>query len=195
MLVIWCNIIIEFSFPIFSPLPLLYRDLQDYKLPAYFAEEFDFMNQVEDELRMDWRWIIMAPKRSGSGWHVDPANTTGWLGLVTGAKLWGMYPPTTHHVPGAGRSLLFIRTSRLSNLTLKPTPSFSLAPSLCLSLSLPIMIYFISPLQPHQKFKMTQYEELGLSWLIQMKDDFTTNSTTSLVWLWECNFWTWERKD
>jgi len=55
---------------------------------------------VEDELRLDWRWIIMAAKRSGSGWHVDPANTTGWLALIQGAKLWGMYPPSVYYIPG-----------------------------------------------------------------------------------------------
>ena len=42
----------------------------------------------------------MAAKRSGSGWHVDPANTTGWLALIQGAKLWGMYPPSVFHIPG-----------------------------------------------------------------------------------------------
>ena len=42
----------------------------------------------------------MAAKRSGSGWHVDPANSTGWLALIQGAKLWGMYPPSVYHIPG-----------------------------------------------------------------------------------------------
>ena len=32
------------------------------------------------------------------------------------------------------------------------------------------------PLQPHQKYNVTQYEELGLSYLTQMKDDYTTHS-------------------
>lgn len=58
------------------------------------------MDVLDDDLRLDWRWIIMAPKYSGSGWHVDPANTTGWLALITGAKLWGFYPPTEYQIPG-----------------------------------------------------------------------------------------------
>lgn len=79
----------------------LYPELrEDYIIPDFFAESDDFMNNVDEELRLDWRWIIMAAKRSGSGWHVDPANTTGWLALVQGAKLWGMYPPSVYHIPG-----------------------------------------------------------------------------------------------
>ena len=31
------------------------------------------------------------------------------------------------------------------------------------------------PLQPHQKYYITQYEELGFSKRTQMKDDYTTN--------------------
>ena len=31
-------------------------------------------------------------------------------------------------------------------------------------------------LQPHKKYCITQYEELGFSWLSQMKDDYTTGS-------------------
>ena len=30
--------------------------------------------------------------------------------------------------------------------------------------------------QPHQKYYITQYGELGISYLTQMKDDYTTNS-------------------
>jgi hypothetical protein len=58
------------------------------------------MTEVDEELHLDWRWIIMAPKKSGSGWHVDPANTTGWLALVAGAKLWGLYPPSEYQIAG-----------------------------------------------------------------------------------------------
>ncbi|KAJ7331683.1 hypothetical protein OS493_019277 [Desmophyllum pertusum] len=79
----------------------IYPELRgDYIIPDYFSESDDFMTGVEDDLRLDWRWILMAAKRSGSGWHVDPANTTGWLALVQGAKLWGMYPPSVYHIPG-----------------------------------------------------------------------------------------------
>lgn len=79
----------------------LYPELRkDYTVPDFFSESDDFLTGLDDDLRLDWRWIIMAAKRSGSGWHVDPANTTGWLALVQGAKLWGMYPPSVYHIPG-----------------------------------------------------------------------------------------------
>ena len=57
----------------------------------------------------------------------------------------------------------------------------------------------IFPLQPHQKYYTTQYEELGFSSLTQMKDDDTTNShypTHTFLFrkLGECTFWTWEWK-
>ena len=83
-----------------SSIPLL---LQDYAVPDFFSESDDFLTGLDEDLRLDWRWIIMAAKRSGSGWHVDPANTTGWLALVQGAKLWGMYPPSVYHIPGECR--------------------------------------------------------------------------------------------
>lgn len=79
----------------------LYPELRmDYTVPDFFSESDDFLTGLDDDLRLDWRWIIMAAKRSGSGWHVDPANTTGWLALIQGAKLWGMYPPSVYHIPG-----------------------------------------------------------------------------------------------
>ena len=45
-----------------------------------------------------------------------------------------------------------------------------------LTLSLPRVINFKFPLQPHQKYNITQYGELGFSWLPQMTDDHTTTS-------------------
>ena len=44
------------------------------------------------------------------------------------------------------------------------------------TLSLPRVINLKFPLQPHQKYYNTQYEELGFSSLTQMKYDYTTNS-------------------
>ena len=41
---------------------------------------------------------------------------------------------------------------------------------------LPRVINFKFLLQPHQKYNIAQYEELGFSQLTQMKDDYTTNS-------------------
>ena len=56
-----------------------------------------------------------------------------------------------------------------------------------LTLSLPRVINFKFLLQPHQKYFITEYEELGFSWLTQMKDDYTTNShyLTLYIYLWK----------
>ena len=43
--------------------------------------------------------------------------------------------------------------------------------STSLTLSLPRVINVKCLLHPHQKYYITQYEELGFSWLTQMKDD------------------------
>ena len=45
-----------------------------------------------------------------------------------------------------------------------------------LTLSLLRVINVNFPLQPHHKYYITQYGELGFSWLSQMTDDYTTNS-------------------
>ena len=45
-----------------------------------------------------------------------------------------------------------------------------------LTLSLPRVINVKFPLQPHQKYKITKYGELGFSLLTQIIDDYTTNS-------------------
>ena len=63
----------------------------------------------------------------------------------------------------------------------------------------PRVINFKCPLQPHQEYNTTQYEELGFSSLTQMKDDYTTNSrnityTFLFKRLGEYTFWTWEWK-
>ena len=45
-----------------------------------------------------------------------------------------------------------------------------------LTLSLPRVINFKFPLQPRQKYYITQYEELGFSSLTQLRDDYAFNS-------------------
>ena len=62
-----------------------------------------------------------------------------------------------------------------------------------LTLSLPGVINFKFPPQPHWKYYIAQYEELGFSYLTQTKDDYTTNShyltyTFLFQQLGECTF-------
>ena len=59
-----------------------------------------------------------------------------------------------------------------------------------LTLSLSRVINFKLLLQPHQKYYITQYEELGFSSVTQIKDDSNIDShyTFLLKGLGECNF-------
>ena len=68
-----------------------------------------------------------------------------------------------------------------------------------LTLSLPRVINFKFPLQLHQKYNITQYEELDFPSLALMKDDYTTNShsityTFLFKSLGEFTFGTWDWK-
>ena len=65
------------------------------------------------------------------------------------------------------------------------------------TLLLPRVINVKFPLHNHQIYNIIQYEELGFSFLTQMKDDYTTNSryftyTFLFKRLGECTFRTWE---
>ncbi|XP_064643365.1 uncharacterized protein LOC135497408 [Lineus longissimus] len=79
----------------------LYPELRDdYDVPELFREEQDMLNALPHKARLDWHWLIIAPTRSGSYWHIDPVNTTAWNALVSGKKRWATYPPETYYVPG-----------------------------------------------------------------------------------------------
>ena len=64
---------------------------------------------------------------------------------------------------------------------------------------LPSVINVKFPLQPHEKYCITQYGELGLVSLTHLKENYTTNShyiTYALLFKrsGECTFWTWKWK-
>ncbi|KAJ3335607.1 hypothetical protein HDU93_004922 [Gonapodya sp. JEL0774] len=46
--------------------------------------------------RPPFRWLVLGPPRSGASWHTDPYHTSAWNTLISGRKLWLLYPP---HVP------------------------------------------------------------------------------------------------
>eukprot|EP00743_Colponemidia_sp_Colp-15_P009092 GILK01009918.1.p1 GENE.GILK01009918.1~~GILK01009918.1.p1 ORF type:complete len:872 (+),score=148.00 GILK01009918.1:352-2616(+) len=65
--------------------------LKDYSIPSYFPQDFF---SVLDEQRPDYRWLVIGPRRSGTGWHVDPIQTSAWNSLISGVKRWAIYPPS-----------------------------------------------------------------------------------------------------
>ena len=41
----------------------------------------------------------MSAADSGSGWHIDPWNTSAWNALLHGRKRWALYPPSVSGLP------------------------------------------------------------------------------------------------
>ncbi|KAH7464682.1 F-box protein [Phytophthora ramorum] len=64
---------------------------EDYVVPEYFRE--DYFSLLGEEKRPDYRWLIIGPKKSGSGFHIDPNATNAWNGVIRGSKKWIMFPP------------------------------------------------------------------------------------------------------
>lgn len=64
--------------------------LTDYRVPECFDQD---LFKLLGSDRPDHRWLIMGPARSGSTFHKDPNGTCAWNAVVTGSKLWIMFPP------------------------------------------------------------------------------------------------------
>jgi len=64
----------------------------DFSVPPYFTEDLFSVLGTE---RPHYRWLIAGPKASGSSFHVDPNGTSAWNAVLTGAKKWIMYPPSS----------------------------------------------------------------------------------------------------
>ena len=45
------------------------------------------------------RWLLVSSTGSGSGWHIDPWNTSAWNALLHGRKRWALYPPSVSGLP------------------------------------------------------------------------------------------------
>eukprot|EP01120_Amphizonella_sp_Union-15-10_P012028 TRINITY_DN526_c0_g1_i2.p1 TRINITY_DN526_c0_g1~~TRINITY_DN526_c0_g1_i2.p1 ORF type:complete len:519 (-),score=115.33 TRINITY_DN526_c0_g1_i2:52-1608(-) len=76
--------------------------LRDYEVPRHFWEDFF---SVLGNGRPLYRWFLMGPERSGTGFHVDPYSTSAWNALLYGRKRWALYPPDA--VPPGGKRVSF----------------------------------------------------------------------------------------
>jgi len=66
------------------------KRLSSYPPIKYFAG--DSLFEITGDLRPPWRWLIVAPKNSGTELHVDPLGTSAWNTLLAGIKLWAVLP-------------------------------------------------------------------------------------------------------
>jgi len=64
---------------------------EDYAIPEFLWQ--DLFVLLGKHLRPSYRWLLLGPERSGSGFHFDPHGTTAWNALLVGRKRWALYPP------------------------------------------------------------------------------------------------------
>ncbi|SCU98930.1 LADA_0H16248g1_1 [Lachancea dasiensis] len=67
---------------------------QEYEAPIIFQNDlFKVFENADTQCRPDHRWLIAGPQGSGSTFHKDPNYTSAWNTVLTGKKLWIMFPP------------------------------------------------------------------------------------------------------
>lgn len=75
-----------------SRIPIL---RSEYKIPKFFRQ--DYFAVLPEEHRPMYRWVVIGPAHSGTGFHLDPNGTSAWNALISGRKRWAFYPP--HQTP------------------------------------------------------------------------------------------------
>lgn len=78
--------------------------LQEYAVPPYFSE--DLLGLVGEHRRPPYRWMLLGPKRSGTGVHIDPLGTSAWNTLLYGRKHWVLFDPALSKEEVKGKDLV-----------------------------------------------------------------------------------------
>lgn len=52
------------------------------------------------------RWFLIGPKRSGTSLHIDPLGTSAWNTVVSGRKMWVLFPPHVDKSVAKGKEVI-----------------------------------------------------------------------------------------
>ncbi|KAJ9469179.1 F-box protein [Diplonema papillatum] len=78
--------------------------LDDFSIPPFFAGQ-DLFDEMTQEDRPDYKWLLIGPLGSGAPFHTDPHKTHAWNMVTEGRKRIAMYPPSVVP-PGVDRKLI-----------------------------------------------------------------------------------------
>lgn len=63
-------------------------------------------NLISSSTHAGFRWFLVGPKRSGTSVHIDPLGTSAWNTVVSGRKLWVLFPPHVDKNVAKGKDVI-----------------------------------------------------------------------------------------
>jgi len=69
------------------------RIFETFSRPVWFQK--DLFDLCHVSRRPPHRWLCLGPERSGTTMHLDPLNTNAWNTVISGRKIWILFPPST----------------------------------------------------------------------------------------------------